>query len=165
MGEQPGNDDDAGIFPGSFKPEESTIQINGTAKVAVVWLKEEFPGAPAFKVFVSIWELKGISLTQVDGQYSLDEVAPSDIIGAIPAGWPQFGLNNAGAEILLMDDVDTDKNGPQFDLDPNGDAVAGIAFGYELQMADGTWQLNEMNPGAGPQKVTDETVTINFGPK
>jgi len=165
MGGQPGNDNDASIFPGSFNPGDVSIQVTGTAKVAVVWLKEDYPGAPPFWEFMSIYELTGLSLTQADGQYSLTGVTPANITGAIQSGWPQFGLNNARAEILLIDDVDTDKDGPQFDFYPGGDAVVGIAFGYELQMVNGTWQLNEMKPNTGPQQVTAETVDINFGPK
>ena len=49
---------------------------------------------------------------------------------------------------------------------PGGDVVAGIAFGFELQLEQGQWQVNELKPGTGPQKVEDgATITLQFGPK
>jgi len=161
----PDLDKDSTVFPGSFNPGEVAIQVSGTAKVAVVWLKEDYPGAPPYWEFMSVWGMIGLSLTGADGKYSLAGITPADIIAVIPAGWPQFGMNNVRAEIVLVDDMETDNNGPQFDFYPGGDAVVGIAFGFELQMVDGAWQLNELKPGTGPQKVEDGTsLTIPFGP-
>ncbi len=162
----PDLDLDPNAFPGSFNAAEATITTNGTAKVAIVWLKEDYPGAPPYWEFMSIWALDGVELTVDDGKYSVADITPADIIAAIPAGWPQFGLNDTRAEIVLVDDMENNKNGPQFDFYQGGDETAGIAVGYELQMVGGTWQLNELKPGTGPQKVDEGTdLTISFGPK
>ena len=63
------------------------------------------------------------SLAQAGGQYSLENVTPADIINAIPDGWLGKIVKNARAEIILIDDVDTVNNGPQFDLYPGGDNI------------------------------------------
>ena len=165
MGGMPGNDNDPAIYPGAFKPEEVSIQVTGTPKVAIVWLKEDYPGAPPYWEFISIYELSGLTLTEDMGKYFIANVTPAEIIGVIPDGWPQFGLNNARAEILLIDDIVTENNGPQFDIYPGGDTIVGVAFEYELEMIDGTWHLYQRTP-MGPQPAPEsEFITIHFGPK
>ncbi|MDP2644875.1 MAG: hypothetical protein Q8P24_08035 [Desulfobacterales bacterium] len=158
------NDTNPAVYPGSFNAQAANIVVTGTGKVALVRLTEMFPGAPPVHDPGSIYEL-GLTLSGANGQYALANLTPAQIIAAIPVNLYGLTVQNARAEILLIDDVGNTKNGPQFEL-PGGDKVAGVGFGFELQMNNGVWQLNELKPGTGPQKVGDATaVTVNFGPK